>query len=241
MNKRSKYITLGIIAIISVSTVSIISISVQNYPEIKDSDILKLLAMQFCVDLAKSDYIVFINSNTAWSGSCTIEGFSGSGTGSRNFKGDALTCDLSFTMTAAGYLDVWALVNDKPVEFGTTSTIGRAISGHVNSPRLFNLLLPFILFPELFDDSITRKQNRFILIGIIVGIVLIFAILIITFKVKQTFKSHSPVYTNYRSYQFKRKKKYKSRPKISICPACKAPLPKKPPCQCEYCGRMLRT
>ena len=25
-----------------------------------------------------------------------------------------------------------------------------------------------------------------------------------------------------------------------LCPNCKAPLPNKPPCKCEYCGRLIR-
>ncbi len=109
-----------------------------------------------------------------------------------------------------------------------------------NLPHEF-LLQYYFFYREFF---IPKSDSGFGLIGGgIIGIVIsIFSYLIsITeFQYSHPTKTH----VSYRRKPSYRIKKFRIKTKkkliLSKCPACKAPLKKSPPCECDFCGSVIK-
>ncbi len=132
-------------------------------------------------------------------------------------------------------------------------TVVNAFRGRM---QLMNLtfILPIFIdpFSDTFDDVFNFMffYSMYLMFGegpyysnfvsgvamIIISVIVLFVSLIIFNKTRS-----KPVYSSYQHIKPRSIFRVRKRKKIEItfCPACKAPLRKSPPCECEYCGRLI--
>ncbi|NVM03792.1 MAG: hypothetical protein HWN67_15790 [Candidatus Helarchaeota archaeon] len=133
-------------------------------------------------------------------------------------------------------------------------TVVNAFRGRM---QLMNLPFYIIFFTDPFDSSFdsTFDSMFFIMMYLMFGegpyylnfvsgvvmIIISLIVLIVSLIIFNKTRESKPIFSSYqpskprRIYRVKKRKKYKT----NYCPACKAPLKKSPPCECEYCGRIV--